>query len=148
MVATFGNSKPIVRWPPRMLQKVPELSQHKVSTITKAALTKYPALAAWGQPLRGVTYGWADLMWIESNVMHFTMLALKREHQIPSLSVHDSLIVPAHGAESARAVLRDKFQDQRRVTPLLKMNRSKTLQKTTRGTEGYQGGNQGESREG
>jgi hypothetical protein len=30
MVATFGNSKPIVRWPPRMLQKHPELKQHSV----------------------------------------------------------------------------------------------------------------------
>jgi hypothetical protein len=136
MVATFGNSKPIVRWPPRMLQKMPELSQYKVSTITKAALAKYPALAAWGRPLWDVTHGWADLMWIESNVMLFTMLALKREHQIPSLSVHDSLIVPAHGAETAQAVLREKFQAQRRVTPLLKINWSKLSKKLTRGTEG------------
>jgi hypothetical protein len=41
MVGTFGNSMPIRRWPPRMLQKTPELAQYKVSTITKAALTKY-----------------------------------------------------------------------------------------------------------
>jgi hypothetical protein len=82
MVATFGNSKPIKRWPPGMLQKMPELSQYKPSTIMEAALTKYPALAAWGQPLRAVTYGWPDLMWIESNVMLFTMLELKRKHQI------------------------------------------------------------------
>ncbi|WP_027581621.1 hypothetical protein [Bradyrhizobium sp. Ai1a-2] len=137
MVATFGNSKPIKRWPPRMLQKMPELSQYKPSTIMEAALTKYPALASWGQPLRAVTYGWADLMWIESNVMLFTMLELKRKHQIPSLSVHDSLIVPAHGAEAAQAVLREKFHDQRRVIPLLKINWSKTLKKKpTRGTEG------------
>jgi hypothetical protein len=117
MVATFGNSKPIVRWPPRMLQKHPELKQHSVSTITKAALTKYPALAAWGQPLRTVIHGWADLMWMESNVMQSTMLELKRGHQIPSLSVHDSLIVPANNAETARTVLVEKFQDQREVTP-------------------------------
>jgi hypothetical protein len=50
MVATFGNSKPIVRWPKRMVQKFPELKDHRVSTITKAALAKYPALGAWGQP--------------------------------------------------------------------------------------------------
>jgi hypothetical protein len=122
MVATFGNSKPIVRWPKRMLQKMPELAQHNVSTITKAALTKYPALATWGQPLRTVTYGWADLMWIESTVMQFTMLELKREHQIPSLSVHDSLIVQARGADTARTVLEQKFHYQRGVTPLLKIN--------------------------
>lgn len=68
-----------------------------------------------------MTYGWADLMWFEGNVMLFTMQELKREHQIPSLSVHDSLIVPASNAETARAVLSQKFQDQRRVTPLLKI---------------------------
>jgi hypothetical protein len=130
MVATFGNSKPIVRWPPRMLQKTPELKQHKVASISKAALTKYPALAAWGQPLRDVTYGWADLMWIESNVMQFTMLELKREHQIPSLSVHDSLIVPAKNAETARAALKEKFQYQRGVAPLLKINWPKNAPKT------------------
>jgi hypothetical protein len=125
-VATFGNSKPIVKWPKRMREKTPELSQYKPSTITKAALTKYPALSAWGQPLRGVTHGWADLMWIESNGMLGTMLKLKREHQIPSLSVHDSILVPARSAETAQAVLKQQFQYQRGITPLLKVNWSKT----------------------
>jgi hypothetical protein len=148
MVATFGNSKPIVRWPPRMLKKTPELEHYKASTITKAALTKYPALASWGRPLKGVTYRWADLMWIESNVIHFTMLELKREHKIPSLSVHDSLIVPAHGAETAQAVLREKFQDQRRVTPLLKINWSKTLKSQPEEPKGTKEATKGESRVG
>jgi hypothetical protein len=125
MVATFGNSKPIVKWPPRMLQKSPELKKHRVATITEAALAKYPALRDWGQPMENRnnrTYGWADLMWIESNVIQSTMLELKREHRIPSLSVHDSLIVPAHGAETARRVLEERFLWQREVRPLLKIN--------------------------
>lgn len=145
MVATFGNSKPIVRWPPRMLQKTPELKRQRVSTITKAALTKYPALAAWGQPLRTVTHGWADLMWIESNVMQSTMLELKRAHQIPSLSVHDSLIVPAHSAETARAVLEGKFQSQWGVTPLLKIK--KLARPIPRQPEGTKGNTEREPRE-
>ena len=58
MVATFGSSKLIMKWPERMLKKTPELRGHKVSTITEAELAKYPALRAWGQPLRGVTHGW------------------------------------------------------------------------------------------
>ena len=69
MVATFGSAKPIQRWPPRMLQKLPELRQHRVSTITKAASNKYPALETWGEPIRGRVYGWADLMYLESAVM-------------------------------------------------------------------------------
>jgi hypothetical protein len=122
MVGTFGNSMPIRRWPPRMLKKTPELKQHKVSAITKAALAKYPALSAWGQPLRGVTHSWADLMWIESNGILGTMLKLKREHQTPSLSVHDSLIVPARSAETAQTVHKEEFERQRGITPLLKIN--------------------------
>jgi hypothetical protein len=147
MVATFGNSRPIVRWPPRMLQKSPELKQHRVSIITNAALTKYPALAAWGQPLGTEIHSWADLMWMESNVMQSTMLELKRKHQIPSLSVHDSLIVPAHNAETARTLLVEKFQDHRGVTPLLKINWSDlpNIPERTQGahTEGTKGEKRG-----
>jgi len=33
MVATFGNSKPIRRWPPKMVQKTPELKDYRVSAI-------------------------------------------------------------------------------------------------------------------
>lgn len=125
MVATFGNSKPIIRWPPRMLQKSPELKKHRVSTITKAAMMKYPSLETWGQPLNHGTYGWAGLMWFESNVMISTMLELKRRHQVPSLSVHDSLIVPLGAAETTQAVLESSFKSQLGVTPLLKINRPK-----------------------
>jgi hypothetical protein len=40
-------------------------------------------------------------MWIESEIMIKTMLVLVRDHSIPSLSVHDSLIVPASKADLA-----------------------------------------------
>jgi hypothetical protein len=122
MVATFGNTKPIRRWPPRMLQKSPELALHRVATITKAALTKYPALETWGQALGGRTYGWADLMYLESAVMFSTMVDLMRDHNTPSLSVHDSLIVPASRAEVAREAIKARFLTQQKVEPLLKIN--------------------------
>lgn len=121
MVATFGNSKRIRRWPPQMLQKAPELGQHRVAAITKAALAKYPALEAWGEPLKGRVHGWADLMWLESVVMISTMLDLKREYAVPSLSVHDSLIVPASKADTAARTLARRFKWVTRVQPLLKI---------------------------
>jgi hypothetical protein len=120
MVATFGNTKPIRRWPPQMLQKSPELKQYRVATITEAALAHYPALKSWGQPLNGRIHGWADLMWMESAVMFSTILELKRNHAIPSLSVHDSLIVPASKVDTACKELMPRFHIQRRVVPLLK----------------------------
>jgi hypothetical protein len=131
MVATFGNTKRIRRWPPRMLQKSPELAEHRVATITKAALTKYPALETWGQALGGRTYGWADLMYLESGVMFSTMLDLMRDHNTPSLSVHDSLIVPVSRAEDAREAIKARFLAQQKVEPLLKINWPPATKKTT-----------------
>jgi hypothetical protein len=123
MVATFGNSKPIRRWPPQMLQKSPELQQYRVAAITEAVLAQYPALRKWGQPLNGRVHGWADLMWLESSIMISTMLDLKRNHSTPSLSVHDSLIVPASQADNACKVLKINFFGQRKVDPLLKTDK-------------------------
>ena len=123
MVATFGNSKPIRRWPPQMLQKSPELKKHRVAAITKAALTKYPVLEAWGQPLKGRVHNWADLMWLESVVMLITMLDLMREFSVPSLSVHDSLIVPASKADIASQRLARRFHGVTQVKPLLKIKK-------------------------
>jgi hypothetical protein len=125
MVATFGNSKPIVRWPLRMLKDQPELKKHRVADITKAALARYPALETVGQPLSHSTHGWAGLMWHEANVMSSTMRKLMRNHQVPSLSVHDSLIVPVSKAEEAYMVLRETFRSNLDVTPQLKINRPK-----------------------
>lgn len=124
MVATFGNAKPIRRWPPRMLKDSPELKHHRVAEITQAALTKYPILKTWGQPLNEKLYSWADLMWMESTIMFTAMLDLARNHGIPSLSVHDSLIVPASQAGTARETLTKWFLFHRKVRPLLKTNLS------------------------
>jgi hypothetical protein len=61
-------------------------------------------------------------MWLESTAMFSTMLNLKRENSVPSLSVHDSLIVPASKAEIAEEAIKLKFQAQHNVEPLLKVN--------------------------
>jgi hypothetical protein len=89
----------------------------------QAALAKYPTLSAWGQPLKGRVHCWADLMWLESEVMVSTMLDLKRENAVPSLSVHDSLIVPASKADMASQRLARMFLGMTLVEPLLKIKR-------------------------
>jgi hypothetical protein len=122
MVGTFGNSKPIRRWPPRMLDNNPELSHYRVRPITDAIFAQYPALTTWGQPLRGRILSWADLMFLESDVMFGAMLALMHIHDTPSLSVHDSLIVPASKAEIAEETITMSFHAKHRVEPLLKIN--------------------------
>jgi hypothetical protein len=121
-VGTFGNKKPISRWPKDMLDDDPGLREYRVAEITEAVFTKYPVLKSWGEPLDGLIYSWADLMYLESAVMFSTMLDL-HEHQTPSLVVHDSLIVPISRAEVASERLRSRFQAQRKVVPRLKINR-------------------------
>ena len=123
MVATFGNNKPARRWPPKMLGKQPELSRYKASDIGKAALRQYPVLAAWGvEPYRGHIPTWADLMCQESDIMVQTMLRLMREFAVPSLTVHDSLIVPASNAELAAEQLAKWFENRTQAKPILIIN--------------------------
>jgi hypothetical protein len=122
-VGTFGNNKPIKRWPKDMLDDDPGLQQFRAAEITEAVFTKYPVLRSWGEPLNGRIYSWADLMYLESLVMLSTMLDLMLQHTTPSLSVHDSLIVPVSKAEVASETLRSRFQDQQKVVPRLKTNR-------------------------
>jgi hypothetical protein len=105
-----------------MLQKSSELKQHRVAAITEAAKAKYSALKLWGEPLKGRIYSWADLMWLESAVMVSTMLDLKREYAVPSLSVNDSLIVPVSKADIASQTLAKRFHGLTKVKPLLKIN--------------------------
>jgi hypothetical protein len=121
-VATFGNAKPIRRWPPRMLKDKPELSQYRVATITDAIISKYPAMGTWGEPLDGRIVSWAELMFFESDVMFSAMLKLMYIDDTPTLSVHDSLIVPASKVEKACEAITSALHAKHRVVPILKVN--------------------------
>ena len=59
---------------------------------------------------------WAELMFLESQAIFRTMLALK-ERNIPSLSVHDSLIVQRPRAAEARVVLEGLYKAATGATP-------------------------------
>jgi hypothetical protein len=48
-------------------------------------------------------------MWIESQAVLKTMLDLKRNYQVPSYPVHDSLIVPKSKADRAVMQLRAHY---------------------------------------
>jgi hypothetical protein len=119
---TFGNSKPIRRWPPEMIKDEPLLSEYRVASVTQAVMAKYPAMATWGQPLNGHVLSWADLMYLESAVMSGAMRKLMLIDNTPSLCVHDSLIVPVSKAETAREAIAMSFYAKHRVQPLLKIN--------------------------
>jgi hypothetical protein len=58
-------------------------------------------------------------MYLESQAMFETMLELMDE-QIPSLAVHDSIIVPLWRAYNARKVLTKHYETFAKATPVLK----------------------------
>jgi hypothetical protein len=122
MVATFGSPKPITKWPAALLKNYEEdhhrkldRKRHSVKLVGEKALLRHPLMARWGEPVRGRVRTWADLMYWESAVMVSTMIDLMRDHNIPSLAVHDSLIVAQSAANIAERVLKARFKSITRM---------------------------------
>ena len=120
-VATFGSDKPITRWPKDIKadylnETGKDLSKYRVRLIGDAAFDAFPKMRLWGT--NGADHDWARLMWHESVIMFFTMRDLM-EKGIPSLSVHDSLIVPVSKAKVAREQLESRFNWVTRMKPHL-----------------------------
>src|ERR1700688_3135420 len=67
---------------------------YPMKTIKQKALERHPLLARWGGVIRDRVYDWRDRIFIESQGVIGAMLTLMRDYQVPSLPVHDSLIVP------------------------------------------------------
>ena len=120
MWGTSGRS--LTRWPSNMVEDYREESggrklgkDHPLTAVQAKVLEAYPAMTRIAQR-RNV---WARLMYRESEAVITTMLRLKREHSVPSYSVHDSLIVPAATQTLARDVLTAQYQQVSGVQPLL-----------------------------
>ena len=105
-----------------MVKDEPRLSDYRVASVTQAVLAKYPVMAKWGQPLNDHILSWADLMFAESQVMSGAMRKLMFIDNTPSLSVHDSLVVPVSKAETAEEAIKVSFYAKHRTRPLLKIN--------------------------
>jgi len=61
-------------------------------------------------------------MYLESEAVVNTMLRLKREHGVVSLSVHDSIIVPRRHLDLARGVLVQEYERAVGAKPAVKVN--------------------------
>jgi hypothetical protein len=83
--------------------------------VSEAALEAYPAVSRLGEP--GAT--WADLMFHESEAIIATMNHLMNMG-VPSLPVHDSIIVPLKDAEQATGLLFDYYLERVGLPPRLK----------------------------
>lgn len=64
---------------------------------------------------------WSNLMFIESEVIISTMQELMLKHQVPSLPVHDCIIVRESDKELAMRVLSEQFRKIVGIEPRLKV---------------------------
>jgi hypothetical protein len=128
--ASFGNSRLITKWTEGLVEDLRDhLSKKGLSgfdkelypmrKIREKVLKRHPLLARWGGKIRGRVRGYGDLMFIESEAIIGAMLTLMRDHQVPSLPVHDSLIIPESKFSVAKGALVDHFRKQTGVAPRL-----------------------------
>jgi hypothetical protein len=120
-VATFGHHQHLMKWPPEIAKDYLEKTGRKIGKdyplkdLRKKAVDRFPVLATWGERKNA----WAELMFTESQAVVSAMLKLKREYGVPSLSVHDSLIVPASKRDIAEQVLTEEYSKVVKVKPRL-----------------------------
>jgi len=123
LVATLGAEKPLRRWPSSQITAYREKTgrdlgrDHPISKVGSAMLQRFPALQMVGKP----GLGWADLMFRESEVIIQTMLALVAAG-VPSLPVHDSIIVPASACTLASDLLTASFEGMTGLKPGIEIN--------------------------
>ena len=120
-VASFGSSKPAVQWPPDMAKEYKKETgktlgkQAKARDVGRKMLDAFPAL----KKLEGHSHIWADLQFREAEAVIGTMMILMRAHGVPSLSMHDGIIVPRSKADLAKATLASEFRRVVGTTPTL-----------------------------
>ena len=120
-VATFGNNGHLERWPREIAADYREKEGHRigkrypVKRIREQALEQFPLLEKWGTE----DLGWPDLMFIESQAMLGAMRELMGRG-IPSLTVHDSLIVAVYKREIAEEALSRHYRKETGADPVLR----------------------------
>jgi len=122
---TIGHAKFHRRWPRRTVQDLRETGEEGIDTkkypvkqIAPIILDRLPILRDWPeQSLSGF-----DLMYRESVAVIGTMLELMRTHRVPSLSVHDSIIVPARWTNETAEILRRRYERVAKIVPFLQVN--------------------------
>ena len=120
---TIGHKSFHRRWPSPVIEDLRDgddgigLKKYPINAVQHTILSAIPILADWPkQTLSGF-----DLMYSESDAVIGTMIELMNEHGLPSLSVHDSLVVPIHRAQLAYSVLERQFREIAGIAPQLTM---------------------------
>jgi len=120
--STIGHHSFHTRWPKNAIDELKDAGVDKPDSLTMKSLQPtileyFPMLTDW--PSGQVT--WADLMFIESEVIIGTMVELMRSFGVPCFSVHDSIIVRRIDQKIALDTLRNQFVNRVGIEPRLKV---------------------------
>jgi hypothetical protein len=121
ITATFGNGQFPDRWPPKAAHDYKEETgerlskRYPISQVRDAVAKAYPLLERLQQDDAKPPI-WARLMYLESQAVFLTILALK-DLNVPSLPVHDSVIVTRDKEQTAREALAKFYEDATGATP-------------------------------
>ena len=122
--STIGHHSFHTRWPKNAIQEIEDAGIEKPKEMTMTSLQPvildhFPILADW--PSGRVT--WADLMFIESEIIIGTMVELMRGYSVPCFSVHDSIIVREKDQQIAMETLESQFLGRTTIEPRPKVTR-------------------------
>lgn len=104
---TLGYGRPHRAWPKNVKEDFAQIGitelqkEFPIAVVRSAVFKRHPIIQDWLDS----PYDCFDLMFIESENIIKAMLALKRDHGVVSLPVHDSLIVSRQNESLARAKL-------------------------------------------
>lgn len=121
---TLGHTAWHKRWPQGVVEDLRDsadridLKDYPVKQVAPLVLKALPILKDW--PEQRVSC--FDLMYLESEAVIRTMLELMRELNSPSLSVHDSIIVPARWTKLACYTLERRYKEVSGIKPYLQIN--------------------------
>ena len=120
-MATFGNTRPATRWPRKMVEDYRNETGRDLRKVAKARKIGRKMLEALPdlEQLEDLSDIWADLQFREAEAVIGTMLVLMRQHSVPSLSMHDGIIVRKSKADLATAILAQEFHRVVGVEPVL-----------------------------
>lgn len=121
IVAAIGSGKLPVRWPKGFNEAYKKEYGHlpsadyKLKDVVTAVVKKHPVL----KKLKKDRLDWANLQFEESECFLITMLELHQVHGVPSLPVHDSLIVRSSDVFLAHDVLQKAYKSRLGFSPTI-----------------------------
>ena len=121
IVTAIGAGRMPRQWPRKFNDEYEEedgwkpKDRYVLKDLVAMILLRHPVL----ENLETDVLDWANLQFEESECFLSAMLSLHEEHGVPSLPVHDSLIVRAQDAEVTEEVLKGAYYDRFGFYPTL-----------------------------